>query len=249
MRQRAIAWSKEDPAGVEFAEVTLGDGAMFASGVAVGGEPRAYRLDYILETGPGYVTTRLQVTARGQGWRRTLDLRRDPVGAWTAATTAEGDPPEGLTPPGPAAADAHPGAAAPAAMDADPGPGGAAPGDPGSAAPGDPGSAAPGADGRIGWLDGALDCDLGLSPLTNSMPALRHGLLEGDGTADLLMAWVSVPDLSVHAAPQRYTALRDLADGGRLIRFESLDSTFTAELAFDADGLVVDYPGIGRRLG
>ena len=220
MRQRAIAWGKEDPAGVEFAEVTLGAGAMFASGVAVGGEPSAYRLDYILETGPEFVTTRLQVTARGQGWRRTLDLRRDAMGAWTAATTAEGDPPEGLTPPGPIAAD----------------------GDPGTGE--DPATA-----GRIGWLDGALDCDLGLSPLTNSMPALRHGLMEGDGAADLLMAWVSVPDLSVHASRQRYTAVRDLPDGGRLIRFESLDSTFAAELAFDADGLVVDYPGIGRRLG
>jgi uncharacterized protein len=207
MRQRAIAWAKEDPAGVEFAEVTLGAGVLFASGVAVGGEPRAYRLDYILETGPEFVTTRLQVTARGQRWRRTLDLRRDAAGAWTAATTAEGEPPEGLGPPGPAES------------------------------------------GRIGWLDGALDCDLGLSPLTNSMPALRHGLVEGDGTAELLMAWVAVPDLGVHASRQRYTALRDLPGGGRLIRFESLDSSFTAELAYDADGLVVDYPGIGRRLG
>jgi uncharacterized protein len=219
MRQRAIAWDKEDPSGVEFAEVTLGDGALFASGVAVGGEPGAYRLDYILETGPEFVTTRLQVTARGQGWRRTLDLRRDAVGGWTAATTADGDPPEGLTSPGPTAAGA------------------------------DPGTGATAGDGRIGWLDGALDCDLGLSPLTNSMPALRHGLVEGDGTAELLMAWVSVPDLGVHASRQRYTALGHLPDGGRLIRFESLDSSFTAELAYDADGLVVDYPGIGRRLG
>lgn len=230
MRQRAIAWDKEDPAGVEFAEVTLGAGAMFASGVAVGGDPRAYRLDYILETGPKFVTTRLQVSARGQGWRRTLDLRRDAMGAWTAATTAEGHPPEGLAPPGPTA-------------DEDPGTG------PTAGTRATAGTAGGPTAGRIGWLDGALDCDLGLSPLTNSMPALRHGLMDGDGTAELLMAWVSVPDLSVHASPQRYTAVRDLRDGGRLIRFESLDSTFTAELAYDADGLVVDYPGIGRRLG
>ncbi|HEX8857479.1 MAG TPA: putative glycolipid-binding domain-containing protein [Actinomycetes bacterium] len=222
MRQRAIAWHKEDPAGAEYAEVTLGAEVLFASGVAIGGEPGAYRLDYSLETGPGFVTTRLQVTARGQGWRRTLDLRRDPAGAWTAATTADGEAPDGLAPPGAASA--------------------------GGAEPAGPAGLPAPAAGRISWLDGALDCDLGLSPLTNSMPALRHRLLEEDGSADLLMAWVSVPDLGVRASRQRYTALRD-RPGGRLIRFESLDSGFTAELAFDADGLVVDYPGIGRQLG
>jgi uncharacterized protein len=225
MRQRAIAWHKEDPAGAEYAEVTLGNDVMFASGVAIGGEPSAYRLDYSLETGPGFVTARLQVTARGEGWRRTLDLRRDPAGAWTAATTADGEAPDALAPPGATAcgfAGAEP--AGPAGLPDPPA-------------------------GRISWLDGALDCDLGLSPLTNSMPALRHRLLEEDGSVDLLMAWVSVPDLGVYASRQRYTAPRDRPGGGRLIRFESLDSGFTAELAFDADGLVVDYPGIGRRLG
>ena len=92
-------------------------------------------------------------------------------------------------------------------------------------------------------LEGALDCDLGLCPLTNTMPVLRHGLLDGSDTADFLMAWVSVPDLSVHAAPQRYTAL-----GNGIVRFESLDSPFTADVSFDADGLVVDYPQLARRL-
>ncbi len=48
---------------------------------------------------------------------------------------------------------------------------------------------------------------------------------------------------------QRYTAVRDLGGGRRLVRYESLDSPLTADLAFDADGLVVEYPGIGRRLG
>jgi hypothetical protein len=96
-------------------------------------------------------------------------------------------------------------------------------------------------------LSKALDCDLGLSPLTNSMPVLRHGLLRGGGPFDFLMAWVSVPDLSVHASRQRYTFVRP-TPGGAVVRYESLDSDFTADLTFDADGLVVDYPGIGRRL-
>src|SRR5712691_10440300 len=41
---------------------------------------------------------------------------------------------------------------------------------------------APGGD--MTAFDEALDCDLALSPLTNSMPVLRHGLLEGGGPVD-----------------------------------------------------------------
>lgn len=47
----------------------------------------------------------------------------------------------------------------------------------------------------------AIDCDLALSPLTNSMPVLRHRMLDGGGPLEFLMAWVSVPDLSVHREP------------------------------------------------
>jgi len=103
---------------------------------------------------------------------------------------------------------------------------------------------APGGD--VTAFDEALDCDLGLSPLTNSMPVLRHGLLERGGPVDFLMAWVSVPDLSVHASRQRYTFLRKSGDIS-MVRYESGSRDFVVELTFDADGLVIDYPGIGRR--
>jgi hypothetical protein len=96
-------------------------------------------------------------------------------------------------------------------------------------------------------LNAALDCDLGLSPTTNSMPVLRHKLLAGGGPIDFLMAWVSVPDLSVRASAQRYTFVR-VESGTVVVRYESTDSGFTADLTFDQDGLVIDYPGIGRRL-
>src|SRR5712692_1418100 len=108
---------------------------------------------------------------------------------------------------------------------------------------GDPKMAAPGGD--ISPLPEALDCDLGLSPLTNSLPVLRRGLLRRGGPIDFLMAWVSVPDLSIHASRQRYTFIRGVQDGA-VVRYQSLDSEFTADLTFDRDGLVVDYPGIGR---
>jgi hypothetical protein len=103
---------------------------------------------------------------------------------------------------------------------------------------------APGGD--MTEFDDALDCDLALSPLTNSMPVLRHGLLDGGGPVDFLMAWVSVPDLSVHPSRQRYTFLRKSGEVS-VVRYESGSRDFVAELTFDADGLLIDYPGIGRR--
>jgi hypothetical protein len=113
------------------------------------------------------------------------------------------------------------------------------------------------ADGEVGLdppggdpapLLGALDCDLGLSPLTNTMPVLRHRLLDGGGPVDLLMAWVAVPDLSVVPSAQRYTGHR--ADAGlaaaAVVTFES--GGFRADLELDRDGLVRDYPGLARRV-
>jgi hypothetical protein len=79
------------------------------------------------------------------------------------------------------------------------------------------------------------------------MPILRHGLLGGGDPVELTMAWVSVPDLSVRADGQRYASHRAGADH-HLIRYEAADGTFAADITVDPDGIVVDYPGIGRRL-
>ncbi|OLB97326.1 MAG: hypothetical protein AUI15_12665 [Actinobacteria bacterium 13_2_20CM_2_66_6] len=105
---------------------------------------------------------------------------------------------------------------------------------------------APGGD--MSAFKTALDCDLALSPLTNTMPVLRHGLLSGGGPVDLVMAWVSVPDLAVHVSPQRYTFIRREGDRS-IVRYESGSRDFVAELVFDSDGFVIAYPGIGHRIG
>jgi hypothetical protein len=97
-------------------------------------------------------------------------------------------------------------------------------------------------------LKEALDCDLALSPLTNTMPVLRHDLLHGAGSVELLMAWISVPDLSVIPSGQRYTFV-STDELITVVRYESSSRDFTAEIVFDEDGLVVEYPGIGRRIG
>ena len=92
-------------------------------------------------------------------------------------------------------------------------------------------------------LDGALDCDLAFSPLTNLMPVRRSAVHAEPGSHDFAMAWVSIPDLAVHRSPQRYEHLRPGA-----VRFISLDSDFTADLELDADGLVVRYPRLADRV-
>ncbi|MEU9304546.1 putative glycolipid-binding domain-containing protein [Streptomyces sp. NPDC048269] len=96
-------------------------------------------------------------------------------------------------------------------------------------------------------LDGAMDCDLGLCPLTNTMPVLRHGLHRQPGTAPhhFLMAWVSVPGLEVSANRQTYTHLARTEHGAR-IRYGSGD--FRSDVEFDDDGLVLDYPLLATAL-
>ncbi|MFE0174014.1 putative glycolipid-binding domain-containing protein [Streptomyces sp. NPDC059002] len=95
-------------------------------------------------------------------------------------------------------------------------------------------------------VEGALDCDLGLCPLTNTMPVLRHRLHQGTGQRDFLMAWVSVPDLTVRPSRQTYTHLGRAGDGAARVRYAS--GTYVSDLEFDDAGLVVAYPGIARRL-
>jgi hypothetical protein len=100
-------------------------------------------------------------------------------------------------------------------------------------------------------LDGALDCDLGLCPLTNSMPVLRERLLDAARLGEprevvLRMAWISVPDLDVSVSEQHYASGPPVDGGGAVVRFAA--GAFVSHIEVDDDGLVVNYPGIGRRL-
>jgi hypothetical protein len=109
----------------------------------------------------------------------------------------------------------------------------------------------PASGGDIAGLGEALDCDLGFSPLTNTMPVLRHGLHREPGQVELVMAWVSVPDLGVHALAQRYGHVR-ASETGSTVGYASVEDdgseSFTADLELDPDGLVRHYPGLARRV-
>jgi uncharacterized protein len=87
------------------------------------------------------------------------------------------------------------------------------------------------------------DCDffdLGWSPLFNSLPVIRDDLLRAEMPSTYMMRWVDVPSLEVTQSEQRSEPL-----GNGLIRFRAGD--FTAEIRFDDQGFVVDYPGIATR--
>jgi len=113
------------------------------------------------------------------------------------------------------------------------------------------------ADGQGHWTDAAgvslsaldrcIDVDISVTPLTNTLPIRRLSLQPGQ-SADLLVAYLTVPQLQVRMMQQRYSCLEHRADGG-LYRYESLNSGFTRDLSVDAQGLVIDYPGIWKRIG
>jgi hypothetical protein len=92
-------------------------------------------------------------------------------------------------------------------------------------------------------LNGAFDVDITATPFTNTLPLRRLGLGAGE-SADILVAYIDVPSLTVTADPQRYTCLEPM----RRYRFESLDSDFAREIEVDEHGLVVLYPGLFKRV-
>ncbi|MFG2574825.1 putative glycolipid-binding domain-containing protein [Streptomyces sp. NPDC048481] len=183
---RVLSWSVSASGGYETAWTETDDGALRARGRAVGTTPGPYWVSYELDTADGFVTRRLRVTVETAERTRSLDLRHDGRGGWSA----DGE--------------------------------------------------------RLPGFGEAADCDLGLCPLTNTMPVLRHGLHRRPGEHRFLMAWVSVPALTVRPSWQTYTHLGAQARGGALVRFAS--GGFRSDIAFDPDGYVLDYPGLATRL-
>jgi hypothetical protein len=89
-------------------------------------------------------------------------------------------------------------------------------------------------DGRsLGDIDNCLDVDLEWSPSTNTLPIRRLALAIGE-SKKVSAAWVQFPSLDVERLDQSYERLED-----RRYRYRS--GRFTADLAVDHDGLVLQY--------
>ena len=112
------------------------------------------------------------------------------------------------------------------------------------------------ADGAGGWrhrtgeplpaLEGCVDVDLYASGFTNTLP-IRRLRLEPGGAEEIRVAYIALPTLELTPARQRYTLLSRSAAESRW-RYEGLDTDFVEEIRADADGLVLEYPRVARRL-
>jgi uncharacterized protein len=93
---------------------------------------------------------------------------------------------------------------------------------------------------KIG-LEGCDFFDVYASPFFNSLPVVRDKLLDAGPARDYVMQFVTVPELGTARSEQRYEPL-----GARIVRYSS--GTFEANIAFDAEGFVVDYHGFLERI-
>jgi hypothetical protein len=89
-------------------------------------------------------------------------------------------------------------------------------------------------------LAGAIDIDLGFTPMTNTLPIRRLGLKIGEH-AHVRSAWLRFPELRFEALEQTYLRVTDYQ-----YRYQTLvDGTpFTAALDIDDYGRVLRYEGL-----
>lgn len=92
-------------------------------------------------------------------------------------------------------------------------------------------------------LSEALDCDLGMCPVTNTMPIRRLDLLGQEvPETRLIMAWIEMPSLRVIASDQYYSSVDE-----RTVRYKSGTRGVDVELQVDEDGVVLNYPDMAQR--
>lgn len=94
-------------------------------------------------------------------------------------------------------------------------------------------------------LDGCIDVDISLTPLTNTLPIRRLTWTPGKAQ-ELDVVYVSAPDLTTRRVSQCYTLLDAGADDAPSYRYES--GSFRADLTVDTSGFVRNYPGLWRRV-
>lgn len=98
-------------------------------------------------------------------------------------------------------------------------------------------------ESRAGF-NGALDVDVVFSPFFNALAIRRTGLHERADSITLPMVYVSLPDLSVKAATVSYSS----AGPGELKAIKVQSPVGDTTVMVDADGFIVDYPGLAERI-
>jgi hypothetical protein len=87
---------------------------------------------------------------------------------------------------------------------------------------------------------GALDVDVVMSPFFNTLPIRRFGLQNVVGDVQVPVVYVRLPDLLVQEASLTYSGA---ADG-----ISVLSPVSSVTVTLDADGFLLDYPGLAERI-
>lgn len=98
-------------------------------------------------------------------------------------------------------------------------------------------------DEPLPQLQGCIDIDISGTPFTNTLPIRRNRNWVNSQPKRFEMAWVPLDTLEPFKDGQIYTPL-----GGGKWLFQAADGSFEAEILVDDDGLVIDYPGLFRRV-
>jgi len=111
-------------------------------------------------------------------------------------------------------------------------------------------------DGMGNWLNGrgeevksmrgCLNLDLAETPFTNGIAINQLGLLPG-AAAEIKVAHISIPELSIQPLRQRYTYIGDQRHN-RVYHCENQYRGSAAEFYMDDAGMVTDYPGTFIRV-
>nr|WP_234812287.1 putative glycolipid-binding domain-containing protein [Mycolicibacter longobardus] len=97
---------------------------------------------------------------------------------------------------------------------------------------------------RAGY-DGALDIDMLFSPFFNTLPIRRARLHERAAAITLPTLYLNLPDMSVVAATASYSSV---GAGGPIKAVTPGTDPQGVNVTVDADGFVIDYPGLAVRI-
>lgn len=98
-------------------------------------------------------------------------------------------------------------------------------------------------ESRAGF-DGALDIDVVFSPFFNTLPIRRCGLHQEPNSVTVPVIYVKLPEMALTPAVISYGTAGSESTEKIKVHSPVSDTTLT----IDADGLIVDYPGLAERI-
>lgn len=95
---------------------------------------------------------------------------------------------------------------------------------------------------HIAAFDHCIDIDISLTPFTNTLPVKRESFEEGESKV-LDVLYISLPAFELQKVQQRYTRISH-----HEYLYENIVTDFSANIPFDHQGIVQDYPGLFKRI-